>query len=96
VNNLYLLTQEWSTGYDTYDSCVVCAPSVEEAKNWHPSGQMMYEHCESWEYVWDKPTWRDGSLTEWACKPEQVECKLIGVADDSVAVGVVCASFNAG
>jgi hypothetical protein len=94
MNNLYLLTQEWSTGYDTYDSCVVCASSVEEAKNWHPSGHAMYERREEWEYHWEKPTWGDSS--DWACKPEQVECKLIGVADDSVAVGVVCASFNAG
>ena len=34
--NLYLLTQEAVTGYDTYDSIVVCASSVKVAKQISP------------------------------------------------------------
>ena len=30
--NLYLLTQTAVTGYDTYDSAVVCAPSAKAAR----------------------------------------------------------------
>ena len=30
--NLYLLTQEDASGYDTYDSCVVAAKNEEDAK----------------------------------------------------------------
>ena len=35
--NLYRLTQEAVTGYDTYDSLVVCASSVKVAKRIAPS-----------------------------------------------------------
>ena len=35
--NLYLLTQEAVTGYDTYDSIVVCPSSVKVAKKLVPS-----------------------------------------------------------
>lgn len=35
--NLYLLTQDENTGYDTYDSCVVVANNEEEARIISPS-----------------------------------------------------------
>lgn len=34
---LYLLTQDENTGYDTYDSCVVCAENENEAKKIEPT-----------------------------------------------------------
>jgi hypothetical protein len=34
--NLYLLTQNKTIGYDTYDSCVVISESEEDAKTIHP------------------------------------------------------------
>lgn len=36
--NLYLISQDQWTGYDTYDSAVVAAPSPEIAATIHPSG----------------------------------------------------------
>ena len=36
--NLYLLTQDEETGYDTFDSVVVAALTGEQAKKIHPSG----------------------------------------------------------
>jgi hypothetical protein len=42
---LYLLTQTDNRGYDTFDSCVVCAPGEEEAREIHPRGD---RHCGGW------------------------------------------------
>jgi len=78
--NLYLLTQKVNTGYDTYDSCVVAAESAEVARTIQPRGL----HFEP-----------DDSFSEWA-PPEYVACTIIGIADESVERGVICASFNAG
>lgn len=36
--NLYLLTQDENKGYDTFDSCVVAAESLEAATRIHPRG----------------------------------------------------------
>ena len=36
--NLYLLTQNENSDYDTFDSIVVCAPSKEAAVKIHPRG----------------------------------------------------------
>lgn len=36
------------------------------------------------------------SLCTWASSPDNVKCKLIGVAAESVEKGIVIASFNAG
>lgn len=34
--NLYLIAQDENTGYDTYDSAVVCAESEDDARQIHP------------------------------------------------------------
>jgi hypothetical protein len=35
--NLYLVSQDINTGYDTYDSMIVSAESEIDARNIHPS-----------------------------------------------------------
>jgi len=79
---LWLLTQSKERGFDTYDSCVVAAPTANAAKRIHPSGR---EVPSGW--------WRS---LDWPSDPHDIEATLIGVADSSIAPGVVCASFNAG
>jgi len=79
---LWLLTQSKERGFDTYDSCVVAAPTANAAKKIHPSGR---EVPSGW--------WRS---LDWPSDPHDIEATLIGVADSSIAPGVVCASFNAG
>lgn len=37
MNKLYLLTQTHVRGYDTFDSCVVCAPDREDARLIRPA-----------------------------------------------------------
>ena len=103
--NLYLLRQSKVTGYDTYDSAVVAAETVEDAVMIHPDKYMkgwLEAEPPPWE---DFPegevfmTWvGDGGFTHsdaWPA-PEHVTTTLIGVAETSIERGVVCASFNAG
>lgn len=95
--NLYLLTQTENRGYDTFDSCVVCAPNEEQAKAIHPRGDLYYVAGRGW--VWcDYPYLRSSlsmGVDRWT-SPDNVTATLIGVADPSVKAGVVIASFNAG
>jgi len=70
-----------ASGYDTFDSCIVCAENEEEAKNINP----MYG--EKWVY------WCE---CEWAKSPEDVTVEYIGEADENIEKGVVLASYNAG
>ena len=78
--NLYLLTQNQNSGYDTYDSVVVRAESAEEARKILPSRYTKW----------------GGSYSTWADTPEQVQVELIGFALPETKAGVVLASFNAG
>ncbi len=77
---LYKLSQNENTGYDTYDSMVVCAKDADEARNIHP------------ENYWKQ----EGGIHGVWCMPEKVKVEYIGEAASNVAAGVVCASFNPG
>lgn len=86
---LFLLSQNLNNGYDTYDSCVVCAESEDEARKIHPS-----------EY--ESPTWyteEDPLFCEKWVPPSQIdkiEVKYLGEAYHKVNKGIVCASYNEG
>ena len=77
---LFLLTQEQIAGYDTYDSCVVCAENEDKARLIRPCGK------------WGDPT----RFPSWATDPSEVNVKYIGDAESSIKEGVVMVSFNAG
>ncbi len=77
---LFLLTQEQVRGYDTYNSCVVCAKNEDKARLVRPS--------RTWEDSTPYPSW--------ATNPSKVNVKYIGDAEPSMKEGVVLASFNAG
>lgn len=78
--NIYLISQNENSGYDTYDAAVVAAESEDEARQIHPS----YPNA-----------WLHKSET-WATVPENVSVRLIGVAVDGTEAGEILASFNAG
>lgn len=84
--NLYLISQTQRSGFDTYDSAVVCAENEALARNMHPA--------------WRSPQASDWSKLRydesWATHPDQVTVKLIGEAAIGIPAGVVCASYNAG
>jgi hypothetical protein len=81
--NIYLLSQDEATGYDTYDACVVAAESAEDAVAIHPG------YNDGW------PTDRF-TMSAWASKPENVTTILLGLAVEGTERGVILASFNAG
>ena len=78
--NLYLLTQDIETGYDTFDSVVVAALTETDAKSIHPYGDDAWGY---WSGCWPK-------------SPESVSVKLIGNAVKGTPSGVILSSFNAG
>lgn len=82
--NLYLISQTENSDYDTYDSAVVCAPNEDAARNTCPSDGK-------------KVDWASGGTRHvWCSSPEAVMVKLLGRANKTIEVGIVCASFNAG
>ncbi len=85
--NLYLISQNVNSGYDTYDSAVVCAESEERARFVNPDGSD----------DWDGKVvmCNDGTIWDDWCNAEDVQVEYIGKAKEGVK-GVVCTSFNAG
>ncbi len=82
--NLYLISQNQNTGWDTYDSAVVAAESIEAARLIHPRELLDYTNVGAWK------------TDAWSFSPESVKVEYIGRAGPLVKKGVICASFNAG
>ena len=94
--NLYFISQQKNSGYDTYDSAVVSAQTEKEARETWPG----YSTTKFWSE--SKKTWADTESDhtydnpyEWTT-PEHVEVYFIGTAKEGTEPGVICASFNAG
>ena len=94
--NIYLLTQEENTGYDTYDSAIVAAPNAKAAKKINPGGFRVWNEQGHWDFIFHDRTTRPDSDDTWANKLENINVKLIGKAASDVKKGIVLASFNAG
>ena len=80
--NIYLLSQNKATGWDSFDSCIVAAETEDQAIMIHPDG---------------RDTW-DGSnesFDEW-CSYKHVNIKLIGTTLPDIISGVILSSYNAG
>ena len=101
--NLYLLTQDAVRGYNTYDSCVVCAESEEEAQTMVPDTYYLefndkprYQYRDGilWDIEYGETA--DEDVAGWPSHQSDVKVKLIGVAEPSVEKGVVGAYYNAG
>lgn len=96
--NLYLITQDVNTDYDTFDSAVVAASCEDDARLIHPS-----PYCGRAESGWKwLPPYAEAcdasteSRTSCWCSAEEVEVKLIGEATGQKAGSVICASYHAG
>jgi len=81
--NIYLISQGVNDDYDTYDSAVVIAATLDDAQLMHPEGAQ-----------WRDGRWSRGGNT-WA-PPEKVAAQMIGTAGPNDTPNVICASFNAG
>ena len=89
---LYHVSQTATTGYDTFSDFVVACYSEEEARQTDPRGN----------YTWESDAWRRAKedvssyVASYWCNPDQVTVKLLGVANEAVKPGIICASFHAG
>ena len=93
--NIYLVSQDDTYGYDTYDSFICYSESEEEARYMSPDNFYRWING-SWHFCYS-----DGRTREYGCRsdwslPSEVEVKLIGATSDDVEAGVILASFNAG
>ncbi len=80
--NLYRLTQNDVTGFDTYSNVIVAAYTVGQAAHIRPDGRL-------WGEERDFPEWTD--------HPENVKVELIGQAADHIKDGdILCSSYHAG
>jgi hypothetical protein len=79
--NLYYLTQNDNTDYDTYSDMVVAAETEEEARCIHPIDLP---------FAWSDP------MYGWAKSPDNVKVELIGKAAKHVKYGIICKSYRAG
>jgi len=94
--NLFRIYQNKNHSYDSYDSAVVAAYTIEEAREIHPS-----------EYVTESVSKittaaradKDGyhsNLSSWA-EIEHIKADFLGLADIHIKAGdIICSSFNAG
>jgi len=93
---LYLISQTVNNDYDTYDSAVVAAESVKQARFTSPDDYREWsfqERC--WVYNYDVKCQTD--FLAWTNDPKcHVKVKTLGWAKHNAKPGVVCASFNAG
>jgi len=95
--NIYLLEQDLNNGYDTYDSCVVAAINETAARNTHPSSFVTHVKDGKWMGTFANGEYEQSSY-DWVpyAEIDRITVKLIGVANEDVSAGVICASFNAG
>lgn len=89
---LWLISQTDNSGYDTYDSAVVCAATEQDARLIHPDADSRWSG-DAWVYESGLAVWMDNGWTT----PEKVAVEQIGIPSTGVREGaVICASFNAG
>jgi hypothetical protein len=97
--NLYLISQDENNGWDTYDSAVVSAETVEDAQKIDPSGCRIWsdEH-RCWLFVFAEHTVLEPSKdshSSWVNDINTVSVEFLGeyIGNESK---VILASFNAG
>jgi hypothetical protein len=76
--------QASETKWDAYNACVVCATSEDTAKLIHPN------HPDD---VGDDIDWDDDT---WVSSPDEIIVTLLGKAEKSLEIGLICSSYNAG
>jgi len=73
MSKLWLLTQDIETGYDTYDSCVVCADTADEARMVTPDS-------------WDRTSLHSWAHTPAQVRVEYIGDATAGIEKDSVVL----------
>lgn len=84
---LWLISQDKNSGYDTYDSAVVAADNIFDARNMNPKTGAPMDWADRLGFM---------GTYAWCKSPDDVTVEEIGEANEWVKQGVICASFNAG
>lgn len=103
---LYKISQTVNFGWDTFDSAIVAASSLANARLIHPENKE-WNSAPADERLWSDGVKHTGwvygvpgedvcSLDGWAPTPNDVKVELIGFAVDGTKAGVIIASFKAG
>ncbi len=91
---LFRISQSKNSDWDTYDSAIVAAYTVEEAQNIHPGN-----YDESVSELTRKSKANDDyayELTSWT-EFQHIKVEYIGIADIHIKAGeILCSSFNIG
>ena len=82
-NKLYLVSQDFNSGYDTFDSFVMSHSSESEARATHPRGEG-YTLQELFSY-------------SWCTLNDKEKLKVVVIGETDIEAGtILIASFNAG
>ena len=92
---LYLLSQDVNTEVNTYDSAVVCAGSLREARTIIPSPFYKFKDGKFYFQYRNVRAKSEKTDPTWT-SPVNVKVQEIGETEAYDAGDVVCASFNAG
>ena len=80
---LFKLSQSYLKGYDTFDSCIVCADDIRDALTMSPAGGRITDEMHQ-------------DYHEWPSNSMHINCEYIGDASPDQKKGIVLSSFNAG
>jgi len=102
---LYLISQNVNNDYDTFDSAVVCAENEEKAKRVHPKegrdfprifyNEKTRQFC-NYNVYEELYLFEHKIFGSWTNDLSKINVKYLGEANEGMAEGVICASFNAG
>lgn len=89
--NIYVVTQNKVTGYDTCKSFVVVAPDEETARNTHPTQHPELEDWVAYDDDYNPVPWESKI---WVKSPRDVTVTPLGVAFAGVAPGIILFDFK--
>ena len=92
--NIYKVSQNKNTGYDTYDSFVIICETEEQARYANPGGFYRW-HDNAWYFQYSDGREKAENDNTW-CDAKDVEVELVGKAEEGKEIGIICSSFNAG
>ena len=101
---IFKISQNVNTEYDTFSDAIVIAESEEDAKRIHPYLKSFKDifYDEEKKQFWSKYSGKEetylfeNTYGTWTNDLTKIKVELIGIADNKLKKGVVCASFHAG
>lgn len=95
--NVYKISANRCLGWDAYDSAIVTANSLEEARYIHPA-DINFKGYNEETRQYDLPWWKGkfSPLSSGWTEPENVIVEFVGTTDVYTEPTIILASFNAG